>query len=240
MANAKMKLSIVIPAYNEEKRIKATLESLVERFDGSCEILVVSESNDKTDDIVREVPKNSASIKLLVSNKRLGKGGAFKKGATHANGQIVMLLDSDLPVPVSDVEKVADYIGQVDVAVASRELKETKILVYPPRARVFAGKAFSRIFNALFNLNVKDTQCGCKAFRKEVLEKVLNDVESNGFEFDAELLFKCKRAGYKIIEVPVTWSYKPDSKLSLFQDTLKMGRGVLKLWVKTYIVTQKT
>jgi glycosyltransferase involved in cell wall biosynthesis len=240
MANAKMKLSIVIPAYNEEKRIKTTLESLVERFDGSCEILVVSESTDKTDDIVREFSKNSAIIKLLASSKRLGKGGAFKKGATHANGQIVMLLDSDLPVPVSDVEKVADYIGQVDVAVASRELKETKILVYPPRARVFAGKAFSRIFNALFNLNVKDTQCGCKAFRKEVLEKVINDVESNGFEFDAELLFKCKRAGYSIREVPVTWSYKPDSKLSLFQDTLKMGRGVLKLWVKTYIVTQKT
>jgi glycosyltransferase involved in cell wall biosynthesis len=235
-----MKLSIVIPAYNEEKRIRSTLESLVERFDGYCEILIVSESTDKTDNIVTEFSKNSAVIKLLASSKRLGKGGAFKKGVGHAQGQIVMLLDSDLPVPVSDVEKVASYIGQVDVAVASRELKETKILVYPPLARVFAGKAFSKIFNALFNLNVKDTQCGCKAFRKEVLERVLNDVESNGFEFDAELLFKCKQAGYKIREVPVTWSYKPDSKLSLFQDTLKMGGGVLKLWVKTYIVTQKT
>jgi glycosyltransferase involved in cell wall biosynthesis len=235
-----MKLSIVIPAYNEEKRIKATLESLVERFDGFCEILIVSESTDKTDDIVKEFSKNSATVKLLTSNKRLGKGGAFKKGVRNAQGEVVMLLDSDLPVPISDVEKVASYIGKVDVAVASRELKETKIIVYPPRARVFAGKAFSRIFNILFNLNVKDTQCGCKAFRKEALDNVLYNVESNGFEFDAELLFKCKRAGYKIIEVPVTWSYKPDSKLSLFQDTLKMGRGVLKLWVKTYIVTQKT
>jgi glycosyltransferase involved in cell wall biosynthesis len=202
--------------------------------------LIVSESTDKTDDIVKEFSKNSATVKLLTSNKRLGKGGAFKKGVRNAQGEVVMLLDSDLPVPISDVEKVASYIGKVDVAVASRELKETKIIVYPPRARVFAGKAFSRIFNILFNLNVKDTQCGCKAFRKEALDNVLYNVESNGFEFDAELLFKCKRAGYKIIEVPVTWSYKPDSKLSLFQDTLKMGRGVLKLWVKTYIVTQKT
>jgi dolichol-phosphate mannosyltransferase len=235
-----MKISIVIPAYNEEKRIKNTLESLVERFDGSCEILIVSESTDKTDDIVREFSKNSTIIKLLKSSNRLGKGGAFKKGVSCAQGQIVMLLDSDLPVPVSDVEKVAAHVGHVDVAVASRELKETKILVYPPLARVFAGKAFSRIFNTLFDLNVKDTQCGCKAFRKEVLEKVLYNVESNGFEFDAELLFKCKRAGYQIREVPVTWSYKSDSKLRLFQDTLKMGRGVLKLWVKTYIVTQKT
>jgi len=235
-----MKLSIVIPAYNEEKRIKATLERLVERFDGSCEILIVSESTDKTDDIVTEFSKNSTIIKLLTSNKRLGKGGAFKKGVRNARSEVVMLLDSDLPVPISDVEKVAAYVGKVDVAVASRELKETKILVYPPMPRVFAGKAFSRIFNTLFNLNVKDTQCGCKAFRKEVLENVLYNVESNGFEFDAELLFKCKRAGYKIIEVPVTWSYKPDSKLNLFRDTFKMGRGVLKLWVKTYIVTQKT
>ena len=235
-----MKLSIVIPAYNEEKRIKSTLESLVDRFDGSCEIIIVSESSDKTDDIVTEFSKNSAVVKLLASSRRLGKGGAFKKGVRNANGEIVMLLDSDLPVPVSDVEKVVSCVGKVDVAVASREVEGTKILVYPPLARVFAGKAFSRIFNALFNLNVKDTQCGCKAFKKEVLERVLYSVESNGFEFDAELLFKCKRAGYKIIEVPVTWSYKPDSKLNLFKDTLKMGKGVLKLWVKTYIVMQKT
>jgi glycosyltransferase involved in cell wall biosynthesis len=236
----KMKLSIVIPAYNEEKRIKKTLESLVDRFNGSCEILVVSESSDKTDDIVTDFSKNSTFVRLLPSNRRLGKGGAFKKGVKNAHGEIVLLLDSDLPVPVSDVEKIISLMRQVDVAVASREVEGTKILVYPPLARVFAGKAFSRIFNVLFDLNVKDTQCGCKAFKREALEKVIYNVESNGFEFDAELLFKCKKAGYKIREVPVTWSYKPDSKLNLFRDTLKMGSGVIKLWVKTYIVTQKT
>jgi len=235
-----MKLSIVIPAYNEEKRIKNTLECLVDKFDGSCEILIVSESTDKTDDIVTEFSKNSAIVKLISSDKRLGKGGAFKKGVKNSKGKIVMLLDSDLPVPVSDVEKVVSRLGDVDVAVASREVEGTEILVYPPLARVFAGKAFSHIFNALFSLNVKDTQCGCKAFKKEVLENVLYTVESNGFEFDAELLFKCKRMGYRIQEIPVTWSYKPDSKLNLFKDTLKMGRGVLELWVKTYIVTRKT
>jgi glycosyltransferase involved in cell wall biosynthesis len=235
-----MKLSIVVPAYNEEKRIKRTLECLVERFNGSCEILVVSESNDKTDNIVAQFSRNSAVIKLITSTKRLGKGGAFKKGVQNSHGEIVMLLDSDLPVPISDVEKVASWVGQNDVAVASREVYGTKILVYPPLVRVFAGKAFSHIFNALFNLNVKDPQCGCKAFKREALQKVLHTVESNGFEFDAELLFRCKRNGYTIKEVPVTWSYKPDSKLNLFNDTLKMGKGVLKLWLKTYIVTQKT
>jgi glycosyltransferase involved in cell wall biosynthesis len=233
-------LSIVIPAYNEQKRIKSTLESLIKEFDGSCEIIIVSESNDKTDDIVKGFSNNSAFVKLLTSGKRLGKGGAFKKGVKYAHSEIVMLLDSDLPVPVSDIEKVVSMVRKVDVAVASREVDGTKILVYPPLVRVFAGKAFSRIFNLLFKLNVKDTQCGCKAFKKEVLEKVLYSVESNGFEFDAELLFKCKRAGYKIREVPVTWSYKPDSKLNFFRDTLKMGSGVLKLWVKTYIVVQNT
>ena len=235
-----MKLSIVIPAYNEEKRIKGTLECLVERFNDSCEILIVSESTDKTDDIVNEFSKNSGAIKLIASTKRLGKGGAFKKGAENSHGEIVMLLDSDLPVPVSDVEKVASYVGEVDVAVASREVRGTKILVSPPLVRVFAGKAFSRIFNGLFNLNVKDTQCGCKAFRREVLRNVLHTVESNGFEFDAELLLQCKRRGYTIKEIPVTWSYKSDSKLNLFTDTLKMGKSVLKLWVRTYMVAQKT
>ena len=224
-----MLLSIVIPAYNEEKRIKSTLESLVDWFTDSCEIVIVSESKDKTNDIVTEFSKNSSAIKLIASPIRLGKGGAFKKGFENSHGQIVMLLDSDLPVPVTDVERVASWVRQVDVAVASREVKGTRIQVYPPPARVFAGKAFSTIFNALFNLNVKDTQCGCKAFKKEVLEKVQHTVESNGFEFDAELLFKCKKNSYRIKEVPVTWSYKPDSKLKLFQDTLTMGKGVLKL-----------
>jgi len=235
-----MRLSIIIPAYNEEKRIRLTLESLVVRFDSSCEILVVSESTDRTDDIVSEFSNCSAVVKLIASGRRLGKGGAFKKGVANSQGEIVMLLDSDLPVLLSDIEKIVSHVGTVDVAVASREVEGTEILVYPPRARVFAGKAFSRIFNALFRLNVKDTQCGCKAFKKEVLQNVLYTVESNGFDFDAELLFKCKRMGYSIKEEPVTWSYKPDSKLNLFQDTLKMGRGVLKLWVKTYIVTRKT
>jgi len=235
-----MKLSIVIPAFNEEKRIKHTLDCLVERFNGSCEILIVSESRDKTDDIVTEFCRNSACIKLISSDRRLGKGGAFKKGVENSHGEIVMLLDSDLPVPVSDVEKVVACVGEVDVAVASREVRGTKILVYPPPARVFAGKAFSRIFNAMFNLKVKDTQCGCKAFKRGTLQSVLYSVESNGFEFDAELLFKIKKKGYTIIEVPVTWSYKVDSKLNLFTDTLKMGKGVLTLWIKTYLAEQKT
>jgi glycosyltransferase involved in cell wall biosynthesis len=234
-----MNLSIIIPAYNEEKRIKDTLEKLVERFNNSCEILIVSESSDKTDDIVINTSKTAPFVKLVPSTKRLGKGGAFKKGFENSRGEIVVLLDSDLPVFLSDVENVIATISEVDVAVASREVEGTKILVYPPRVRVYAGKAFSRLFNLLFDLNVKDTQCGCKAFKREVLEKVLPTVESNGFEFDAELLFRCKKMGYSIKEVPVNWSYKPDSKLNLFKDTVSMGKGVLKLWLKTHIAMQK-
>jgi dolichyl-phosphate beta-glucosyltransferase len=234
-----MNLSIIIPAYNEEKRIKATLEKLVEKFNESCEILIVSESTDKTDDIVKKFSKTAPFVKLITSAKRLGKGGAFKKGAENAHGEIVMLLDSDLPIFLSDVKNVISSIGEIDVAVASREIEGTRILVYPPLIRVFAGKSFSKLFNLLFNLQVKDTQCGCKAFKKEVLERVLPNVESNGFEFDAELLFRCKKMGYKIREIPVNWSYKPNSKLNLLRDTINMGKGVLKLWIKTHLATQK-
>ena len=234
-----MNLSIIIPAYNEEKRVKATLEKLIEKFNKSCEILIVSESADKTNDIVNKFSETAPFVKLVTSTKRLGKGGAFKKGFASSHGEIVMLLDSDLPVFISDVENVMSSIGEIDVAVGSREIEGTRILVYPPLIRVFAGKVFSRLFNLLFGLHVKDTQCGCKAFKREVLEKVLPTVESNGFEFDAELLFRCKKTGYKIKEVPVNWSYKPDSKLNLFKDTISMGKGVLKLWLKTYVAMQK-
>jgi glycosyltransferase involved in cell wall biosynthesis len=234
-----MNLSIIIPAYNEEKRAKATLEHLIEKFNESCEILIVSESTDKTNAIVTEFSEAAPFVKLVTSAKRLGKGGAFKKGFENSRGKIVMLLDSDLPVLISDVENVISSIGEVDVAVASREIEGTRIVVYPPLIRVFAGKVFSKLFNLLFGLHVKDTQCGCKAFKREVLEKVLPAVESNGFEFDAELLFRCKKAAYTIKEVPVNWSYKPDSKLNLLKDTISMGKGVLKLWLKTYVAMLK-
>jgi dolichyl-phosphate beta-glucosyltransferase len=234
-----MNLSIIIPAYNEEKRIRATLEELVDKFSKSSEILVVSESSDQTNAIVREFSAEATFVKLVTSAKRLGKGGAFKRGFENSQGNIVMLLDSDLPVLVSDVENVISAVGEVDVAVGSREIEGTRIVVYPPLIRVFAGKVFSKLFNLLFSLHVKDTQCGCKAFKREVLEKVLPKVESNGFEFDAELLFRCKKAGYTIKELPVNWSYMPDSKLNLFKDTISMGKGVLKLWLKTYVAMQK-
>jgi glycosyltransferase involved in cell wall biosynthesis len=234
-----MNLSIIIPAYNEEKRIEATLEKLVEKFNESCEILIVSESTDKTDEIVKEFSKTTPFVKLITSAKRLGKGGAFKKGFENSHGDIVMLLDSDLPIYLSDVKNIISAIGEIDVAVGSREIEGTRILVWPPHIRVFAGRVFAKFFNLLFNLHVKDPQCGCKAFKKEVLEKVLPTVESKGFEFDAELLFRCKKMGYKIKEIPVNWSYKPDSKLNLFRDTINMGKGVLKLWIKTHLVTQK-
>jgi glycosyltransferase involved in cell wall biosynthesis len=234
-----MKLSIIIPAYNEEKRIKTTLENLVERFNESCEILVVSESTDKTDDIVINFSKTAPLVKLITSDKRLGKGGAFKKGVENSHGEIVMALDSDLPIFLSDVENILSSIGETDVAVASREIEGTKILVYPPLVRVFEGKVYAKLVNVLFNLHVKDPKCGCKAFKKEVLKKVLPSVESNGFEFDTELLFRCKKMEYKIKEIPVNWSYKPDSKLNLFEDTINMGKGVLKLWLKTHIAMQK-
>jgi glycosyltransferase involved in cell wall biosynthesis len=234
-----MNLSIIIPAYNEEKRVKSTLEHLIEKFNKSCEIVIVSESTDKTNIIVLEFSEYAPFVKLVPSAKRLGKGGAFKKGVENSQGNIVMLLDSDLPVRLSDIENIRSTIGRVDVAVASREIEGTRILVYPPLIRVFAGKAFSKLFNILFDLNVKDTQCGCKAFKRRVLEKVLPTVESNGFEFDAELLFRCKKMGFTIKEVPVNWSYKPNSKLNLFRDTISMGKGVLKLWLKTYVATQK-
>jgi glycosyltransferase involved in cell wall biosynthesis len=232
-------LSIIVPAYNEEKRISTTLETLVGRFSESCEILVVSESVDDTDDLVTNFSKTAPSVRLITSDRRLGKGGAFKKGFEHSRGDVVLLLDSDLPVFLSDVENILSTIGETDVAVASREIEGTRILVYPPLARVFAGKVYAKLVNVLFNLNVKDPQCGCKAFKREVLEKVLPAVESNSFEFDTELLFRSKKMGYKIKEIPVNWSYKPDSKLNLFEDTINMGRDALKLWLKARVAMRK-
>lgn len=231
------RVTILVPAYNEEKRIGNTLEKLL-RF-SSCEILVVSESTDKTNGIVLKLSQNVPNLRLVTSVKRLGKGGAFKKGVKNSRGEIIVLLDSDFPVLASDVENIISSIGKADVAVASREIEGTRIMIYPPLMRVFAGKVFANLVNFLFKLQIKDPQCGCKAFKKEVLDAVLPVLDSDGFDFDTELLVRCKRLGYIIKEIPVNWSYKPDSKVNLWKDAILMGRGVLKLWIKTRVATHK-
>jgi len=207
-----MKLSLVIPAYNEERRITKVLNaytgSLKPKAD--LELIVICDGTDKTAEIARK-----KGAKVLEFKHRLGKGGGVIAGFKEAKGDVVAFVDSDMSVSPEDFWKVYSAIGEHDVAIASRRTEGAKV----PRKQSFNRRLMSNVFNRiirlLFGLNISDTQCGAKAFKAKAIKVVIPKMKSKGFEFDVELLWRLKKAGFSIVEVPVTWVDEKGSTFNL-------------------------
>ena len=223
-------LSLVIPAYNEEDRIDATLSNYSNHFEDQ-EIIVVCDGSDNTQNIVRDLSKEHVNIKLLNFEKRLGKGGGVIEGFKAAKRDWIGFVDADESVEPDEVKKMFDLLSDYDGVIASRKLKESKILVKQPLKRQIASKAFNILIRIIFGLNFKDTQCGAKVFRKEAIKNVLAELNTKGFEFDVELLWRLKNKGYKVMEFPITWKHSDISCFSL-SEAPKMFFSLLKvrLW----------
>jgi glycosyltransferase involved in cell wall biosynthesis len=223
-------ISIIIPAYNEEERIQTTIEDLCKNFTKkSYEIIVSAEdSTDETSNIVKKLMKKNKHIKLLNSNKtiRLGKGKSLQRGFEKSTGKIIVFADADLSANAKELKKLISFLNKYDVAIGSRAVKGSKVKA--TQIRKFLGRGFIFGVNLLLNLNIKDTQCGYKAFKRDVLNNVFHKVISSGWEFDVELLWKIKKAKYTIIEVPINWIHKDKAKLKAI-DIFNMGWGVLKI-----------
>lgn len=213
-----MKLSIVIPAYNEQDRIGPILEEYAEFFAkiyGSClEIIVVVDGTDGTKDVVRRISRKfPKKIRCMYSREKQGKGGAIIRGFKACTGDIIGFADADESVTAEEYYRIIRELG--DCAIASRKINDSKILKKQPLTRRFASSCFNILVNALFNLNLKDTQCGAKVFRKEVLYAVLPELQCKGFEFDVELLFRIKEKGFKIKEIPIKWKHEEGSSFEM-------------------------
>lgn len=211
-------ISIIVPAYNEEKRIKAMLDLYAEYFFRrypDCEFLVVCDGNDSTAAIVKSTSKVYSGIRLLEYKNRLGKGGGILEGFKEAKGDIIAFVDADESVSPFDLEKTINELKTSDCTIGSRRIQGSKITVKQPLKRAISSKVFNLLVNLFFNLNIKDTQCGAKAFRKEVIASVLPKIESKGFEFDVELLWRIKSHGFSIKEVPIEWRHSEHSRFSL-------------------------
>jgi len=227
-----MRISLVIPAYNEEDRIKTVLSRYANHFHlQDQEIIVVCEGTDSTRNIVKKLSKKCPNVKLLSFEKRLGKGGGIIEGFKAAKGERIGFADADESVEPDDIKKMFDLLSRVDGVIASRKLKESRILVKQPLKRRIASKIFNILVRMFFGLNFKDTQCGAKVFRKEAIKNVLVELNTKGFEFDVELLWRLKNKGYKVIEFPITWKHSEGSNFSL-SNAPKMFFSLLKvrLW----------
>ncbi len=223
-------VSLVIPAYNEENRIKNVMTRYLDFFP-VFELIVVCDGTDNTASIVKEFMDKYPQIKLLEFNERLGKGKGIIEGMKIARGNKIGFVDSDESIDAGDVGKMVDALSGADGVIASRRLKQSRVLIKQSLMRRISSKAFNILVNIIFNLGFEDTQCGAKFFRKEAIGDVLNDLKTKEFEFDVELLWKLKKKGYNVVEYPITWKHSEGSSFSLFNGP-KMIFSLLKvrLW----------
>ncbi|MBW2991398.1 glycosyltransferase family 2 protein [Candidatus Woesearchaeota archaeon] len=227
-----MRVSIVIPAFNEEKRIEKTLKRIISycknKFD-KYEIIVVDDaSKDNTVNIVMGYKKDK--IRIVKNKINRGKGFSVKKGILQARYALVLFSDSDLATPIEELSKFLKYIRQgYDIIIASRNLKESNIVVKQPLYRQLMGKTFPLLVNLIALRDFRDTQCGFKLFKTRIAKKIVKYQTFERFSFDIELLFIAKKMGCRIKEAPVKWVDKAGSKLNPLKDSISMFLDLIRL-----------
>ncbi|HEU0207946.1 MAG TPA: dolichyl-phosphate beta-glucosyltransferase [Candidatus Udaeobacter sp.] len=228
--------SIVIPCFNEAGRIGQTLRLTVDYLTANApesELIVVNDgSTDATGAIAREGLKSAQICTRLLENfPNRGKGAAVRSGLLAAQRPIGLFSDADLSTPLEETPKLIEPIvnGEVDIAFGSRALNRSLIGIRQPWRREQAGRVFNLLVRIATGLPFWDTQCGFKAFRLDVCQRMLEAARTEGFAFDVELLFLAHRAGLRVREIPVRWNHAEGSKVSFFRDSLCMLREVIAL-----------
>jgi dolichyl-phosphate beta-glucosyltransferase len=232
-------LSVVIPAFNEAERITRTLRGTVEYLKSrgeSYEVLVVDDgSYDDTAEVVEEMSRGLPGVRLLRNPRNMGKGATVRNGVLAARGRMVAFLDADNSTRTSDMDRLVEAVRRgAGVAIGSRAHRYSVIPVKQPWRRRTAGKAFNFLCRLLLGITVSDSQCGFKLFTREAAGEVFSRAREGGFCFDVELLFLASRKGYRIAEVPVTWTDDPASRVRLLTDSLGMFLGLLKIRLNDY------
>ncbi|MFH1073020.1 MAG: dolichyl-phosphate beta-glucosyltransferase [Nanoarchaeota archaeon] len=226
-------LSIVIPCYNEEKRIQATLTKILHYLRKKkleYELIIVDDgSNDLTKEIVKRFMQRDKHIRLLTNRPNRGKGYSVKRGMLAARKSLVLFSDADLSTPIEELDKFLPLAQDYDIIIASRNLKTSHIQTRQPFYRILAGKMFPLFVRLFLVQGIKDTQCGFKMFKRKIIPELFKKQQLQGWAFDAELLYIARKKGYRIKEVGVRWLNDPNSKVRLVRDSLRMFKDILKI-----------
>jgi len=227
-------LSIIIPVYNEERRIGKTLDTIISYLNPRpyrSEIIVVNDgSKDRTSAIVNEYSIRHKQVQIIESSINQGKGFSVRKGMLNANGRYVLFSDADLSTPIEEVEKLLHWLKKgYDIAIGSRGLKESIIHIHQPWYREHMGKIFNLLTRLIAIQDIRDTQCGFKCFKKEIIPDIFNKQTISHFSFDVELLKIALKKGYRIKEVPVRWLNNVQSKVNPFSDSVRMFIDLIKI-----------
>jgi dolichyl-phosphate beta-glucosyltransferase len=227
-------LSIVIPCYNEELRLPRSIEQ-IERFlhdtGTSYELILVDDgSTDRTRKVMNEAVTRNGSVRIEALPHNRGKGRALAEGVAAAKGTEILITDADLSTPIEELEKLQAALDKgAGAAIASRALRGSRVEVSQPIYRVLMGKAFNLIVQLVLLPGIWDTQCGFKLFRAEVAQDAFGALTTDGFGYDPEVLYRAKKRGVRIVEVPVVWRNSAPTKVSPIRSSLDMFRHVVRV-----------
>jgi glycosyltransferase involved in cell wall biosynthesis len=232
MTSPPPKLSIVIPAYNEEKRLSQTLERIRTHFAmcpaglglNDIEVIVVDDGSlDGTAEILQKYSSRIAALRLICNDINRGKGYSVRRGMSEAQGCIALFSDADLSSPIEESGKlIAAIEAGSDVAIGSRALDRSLIEKHQSQIREIAGIVFNGFVRLLTGLPFRDTQCGFKAFARERCQIIFEQQRIERFGFDPEILFLARWHGLNTVEVPVRWSHDPATKVHVVRDGVRM------------------
>ncbi|MFH0831793.1 MAG: dolichyl-phosphate beta-glucosyltransferase [archaeon] len=222
-------LSVIIPAYNEEKRISRTINlilSYLQHRNYSLEIIVVNDgSTDNTLQAVRKI--KGKAIKIITYSKNQGKGYAVRKGMLAAKNNLALLCDADLSTPIEELGNFMKFVKNNDIIVGSRVLPGHKIVRKQPFFRVMLGRLFIGIIKIVLGTDIQDTQCGFKLFKN--CKSLFKKQKIRGFAFDVEILALAKKQGMSILELPIVWKNAAGSKVNPLGDSLRMFKDIFRI-----------
>lgn len=236
--------SIIIPAYNEERRLPETLHKVIlffKSFQHSYEILIVDDgSKDNTVSLMQKIIEEAGlqeTVRVLTAVKNAGKGSAVRRGVLAAQGEYILFTDADNSTPIEELEKFSSKLKDADVLIGSRYLKESNVEVHQPWYRFVIGRISNLIIQIVLVDDIKDTQCGFKLFRRDVAHDIFSRMKVDGFGFDMEALALAEVLGYHIKELPVSWFNSDDSRVRPIRDTIRTFGDLL--FIKLNIWTGK-
>ncbi|MCX7919589.1 MAG: glycosyltransferase family 2 protein [bacterium] len=221
-------LSIIIPAYNESARIRQTIEKIIAYLatkSYSSEVIVVDDgSSDGTQSVIHPFIQEYKTLKFIRYTPNRGKGYAVKTGMLEAKGKYCLFSDADLSTPIEELDRFLQIMESENchIVIGSRGLPTSQVLKHQPWFRERMGKIFNWFVQKLVFPGIKDTQCGFKLFRAEVIQPLFSRQTINRFSFDVELLYLARRLGYKIVEEPVRWVNSPATKVNPITDATRM------------------
>lgn len=227
----KIKLSLLIPAYNEEKIIESTLEKVLNFLSKkkySWEVIVIDDGSiDLTSLKAKKFNKDGVKVVRYEINR--GKGVALKEGVQRAKGDFIIFSDADLSVPISNIDKFLTTLKKADVVIGSRRIPGAKILVHQPLIREALGRGYTWLTKFVTGVSVADFTCGFKGFSQKSAKEIFSKTIICRWAYDSEILFLAKKMNYKLAEIPVEWSNREDTRVVLRNVILESLKDLISI-----------